>query len=80
MSSSAVKRMCFYIENSLTINEGKTKMLLFSLTDMNKSLLIKMHKKSTEQNKFVKYLGVFIDLTYSYHVDAVLTKSQFIFM
>lgn len=77
MSTSAVNRMVnFCKKNSLILNGSKTEMILFSLTDLNKSLLVKMHNKSIEQSNVTKYLGVFLDehLTWSDQVDAVIKK------
>lgn len=77
MSTSAVNRMVNFCQNNgLILNESKTEMILFTLTDLNKSLLVKMHNKTIEQTKVTKYLGILLDehLTWSNQVDALLKK------
>lgn len=52
----------FLFENSLFLNKSKPEMLIIRLTDLNKSLLDKLHGHS----QVSKYLRAFIDehLTY----------------
>lgn len=63
-------------QNGLVLNQDKTEMMLFSLRDLNKSLLIKFNEKTIEQKSVVKFLGVFIDskLSWSHQVDHILKK------
>lgn len=77
MSTCAVSKMTsFCEENGLVLNQSKTEMMFFSLTDLNKSLLVRINNQTIKQTSVVKYLGVLIDehFKWSEQVDAVLKK------
>ena len=63
--------------NRLSLNVTKTNFVLFhSINKPKSSITIKINKKSIEEVKYVKYLGVLIDshLTFKYHINELTKK------
>lgn len=73
-SIGVMRRYC--ARNGLALNESKTDLLVFSIRDLNKSLLVRLYNKTVEQKQVTKFLGVYFDehLSWSPHVEGVLKK------
>lgn len=53
-----ISRQGYCRNNNIVLNCEKTEMILFSLKDLGRSILVTVHNKAINQNISVKYLGI----------------------
>lgn len=63
-------------DNGLALNTSKTELIVFSLRDLNRGLMVKLINKTIEQKSVAKFLGICFDehLSWSPHIDHMLKK------
>ena len=74
-----LKNSCKWLRaNKICLNASKTELLVFRHPNknVNYEFKIKMNGKKLYPSKFVKYLGVLIDLhlNFSFHVNSIFTR------
>lgn len=73
-SVESMRRYC--ANNGLILNESKTELVVFSVRDLNKSLLVRCSERSIPESQVTKFLGLYFDkhMSWSHHVENVLKR------
>lgn len=74
--SSTANMSAYCSDNGLVLNECKTELVVFSLRDLNKSLLVRLSNETIPESVSTKFLGVYFDkhLTWSAQLEHVLRR------